>query len=74
MRHCPSRENADVHINFRKNSFISELKRLGWKIRGDKKTMIPPLMSRMLEENVNFSNIFNNYPFKKIDERISLPA
>lgn len=58
-----------------KKTFVSELKRMGWIIKkNEAKPMIPPTMSQMLEENVNFSNIFNNYPFKKINEQISLPA
>jgi hypothetical protein len=56
-------------------TFISELKRLGWTVTKNKNSpMIPPTMSKMLEENKNFSNIFNNYPFRKIDEQFSLSA
>src|ERR1035437_9292671 len=58
-----------------KKTFISELKRLGWTITTNKnRPMIPPTMSKMLEENKNFSNIFNNYPFRKINDQFSLPA
>ena len=58
-----------------KKTFISELKRMGWTIKKSKtKPMTPPTMSKMLEENANFSHIFNNYPFKKINEQIAIPA
>jgi hypothetical protein len=56
-----------------KKTFLSELKKLGWTI-SKSKTMMPPAMSKLLKQNANFSNIFNNYPFKKINEQISIPA
>ena len=58
-----------------KKTFDKELKRLGWKIKKDhNKIMTPPLMSELLSGNENFSRIFNNFPFRKIDESIALPA
>ncbi len=58
-----------------KKTFEKEFKRLGWTIKKDhNKIMTPPLMSDLLSGNENFSRIFNNFPFKKIDERIALPA
>jgi len=58
-----------------KNTLRLELQRLGWELKKNKKKpMLPPSMSRLLEENDNFSNIFNNYPFRKIDEKIEIPA
>ena len=58
-----------------KNTLRKELCRLGWVIKNSKnKPMLPPSMSQLLEENDNFSNIFNNYPFRKIDEQIEIPA
>ena len=42
-----------------KNTLISELKRLGWTVRKNKrKPMIPPEMSDLLRDNENFTNIF----------------
>jgi hypothetical protein len=59
----------------RKKTFTAEMKRMGWTIKkSSRKPMIPPTMSKLLEENENFSRIFNNFPFRKIDEPISLPA
>lgn len=58
-----------------KNTLRLELKRLGWELKkSKKKPMLPPPMSKLLEENDNFSNIFNNYPFRKIDQQIEMPA
>lgn len=58
-----------------KGTFISELKRMGWTVKASKyKPMVPPSMSKLLEENDNFSNIFNSYPFRKINHPVSLPA
>jgi len=58
-----------------KNTFLSELRRLGWTIRNSKrKPMTPPTMTRLLEENENFSNIFNKFDFKKFDQQVSLPV
>jgi len=57
-----------------KKTFETELKRLGWQLKNRRKPMIPPTMAQSLSENENFSNIFNNFPFRKINEAISLPA
>lgn len=58
-----------------KNTLRAELQRMGWNIKKSKtKPMTPPSMSKLLEENDNFSNIFNNFPFRKIDQTITLPA
>jgi hypothetical protein len=57
-----------------KNTFRTELQRLGWKLKRSKtKPMIPPDMTVLLSNNDNFSNIFNNFPFRKVDEAFSLP-
>lgn len=58
-----------------KNTFRTELQKLGWKLKKSKtKPMIPPDMSTLLSNNDNFSNIFNNYSFRKVDESFSLPV
>jgi hypothetical protein len=58
-----------------KNTFRDELQRLGWKLKKSKtKPMIPPDMSVLLCNNDNFSNIFNNFPFRKVSEAFSLPV
>jgi hypothetical protein len=58
-----------------KKTFHSELERLGWKFKKNSpKPMTPPDMIRLLEKNENFSRIFNNFPFRKIDSPIELPV
>jgi len=58
----------------RKKTFVGEMERLGWTIRSKHKSMLPPSMSELLNNNENFSRIFNNFPFRKIDQPISLPC
>jgi hypothetical protein len=55
-----------------KKTLFSNLKELGWII-DKKKPMHPPEFSASLENNKYFSDIFNNLPFKKINELISIP-
>ncbi|MFA4853720.1 MAG: hypothetical protein WC599_14485 [Bacteroidales bacterium] len=58
-----------------KNTFKSELSRMGWTLRKSKyKPMHPPEMSKLLNTNENFNRIFNNFPFQKIDQNISFPV
>jgi hypothetical protein len=56
-----------------KNTFFSELQRLGWKIRKSR-PMVPPDISKLLEQNDNFSRIFNNHDFHKYDQVLKVPA
>jgi hypothetical protein len=59
-----------------KKSLWTDLKKLGWVIKKSKKNpaTTPPSMSEVLETNEEFSRIFNNYPFKKYNTAITLPA
>jgi hypothetical protein len=58
-----------------KKTLISELERMGWNIRKSKmKPMLPPPMTHLLENNDNFSRIFNNYSFRKVDESVAIPC
>jgi hypothetical protein len=59
-----------------KNSLWVDLKKLGWTIKKSKKNpeATPPHLSDLLEKNEEFSRIFNNYPFKKYNTAITLPA
>lgn len=67
-----------IHYTINKKTFYNELRRLGWKIKGQKaqnRSIInPPNISDLLQKNANFNNIFNNFPFRKIDEQIELPV
>ena len=58
-----------------KKTLRQELQRMGWLLKKSKsKPMVLPTMSKLLNDNENFSNIFNNFPFKKINETIPFPA
>jgi hypothetical protein len=57
-----------------KKSFEKEMERMGWTIsRAKNKSMIPPSMIKLLQENDNFSRIFNEHSFYKEDLTIDLP-
>ena len=58
-----------------KGTLWADLRKLGWKIKkNNKKPAAPPSMSELLENNEEFSRIFDNYPYKKFDTGVSLPA
>lgn len=58
-----------------KGTLWNDLKKLGWTIKKNKKKpATPPSMSELLETNDEFSRIFDNYPYKKFDTGLSLPA
>jgi hypothetical protein len=59
----------------KKGTLFNDLKKLGWMIHKNKKKLAsPPPMSELLENNAEFSRIFDNYPYKKFDTGVSLPA
>ncbi len=59
----------------RKNTLAEDLRKLGWIVKNSKtKPMKPPELSKMLESNKDFNRIFNKFPFKKIDQRVSIPS
>lgn len=58
-----------------KKTITTVLQKLGWSLRKSKyKPMHPPSMSELLNNNDNFSRIFNSFPFRKIDQPIELPS
>ncbi len=67
----------EEYLNYttNKSTLWNDLKKLGWRIeKGKQKPATPPTLSYLLEKNKEFSNIFNNYPFKKFNTGITLPA
>jgi uncharacterized protein YdiU (UPF0061 family) len=66
--------NEYLQYTVNKGSLASDLKKLGWNIkkRVDKK-LTPPTMAHLLQNNEDFSNIFNNHNFKKEDKSINMP-
>jgi len=59
----------------RKKTLADDLRKRGWIVRNNKtKPMRPPELSKLLETNKDFNRIFNNFPFKKIDQLVSVPS
>ncbi|MBN2520510.1 MAG: hypothetical protein JXB17_08400 [Bacteroidales bacterium] len=63
-----------LEYTIHKETLSSELKKLGWKLRGKSRPAYPPSMKHLLENNENFSHIFNEHPFRKIDEQFEIPV
>ena len=57
-----------------KNTLEKELISLGWSVKKKHRKMIPPSMQKLLVNNDNFGRIFNNFPFRKFDQPVTLPA
>lgn len=65
-----------IKYTLNKGTLLECLKDLGWDIpqsKRAKKSISPPSMSDLLAGNDNFSRIFNNHSFQKIDRAIDLP-
>ena len=59
----------------RKKTLAEDLIKHGWVIQKSKQlTMRPPKMSKLLQTNKEFSEIFNKHPFRKIDQRVTVPS
>ncbi len=57
-----------------KRTLDKELISLGWLVKKKRRKMIPPSMQKLLVDNDNFSRIFNNFPFRKFDQPVTIPA
>jgi hypothetical protein len=58
-----------------KGTFFNDLKKMGWTIHKNKKKLAsPPPLSELLENNEEFSRIFDNFSYRKFDTGVSLPA
>lgn len=62
-----------IQYTIHKNTLHSELMKLGWTLHGKHKPAYPPSMQHLLENNENFNRIFNEHPFRKVDEQIEIP-
>jgi len=59
----------------RKKTLADDLRQHGWIVKNNKtKPIRPPELSKLLETNKDFNRIFNNFPFKKIDQLVSVPS
>ena len=58
-----------------KNTLFQDLSAHGWVIpKHSRQKLAPPPMSELLTNNNEFNRVFNNLPFKKIDEEFAIPA
>ena len=58
-----------------KKTLARDLTRLGWTLRANlRKPCIPPSMVHLLENNEDFSRIFNNHDFRKTATTVDMPA
>jgi len=58
-----------------KNTLAADLKKMGWTIRRNlKRQPIPPTMGELLENNEDFSRIFNTQDFRKTHKTVNIPA
>lgn len=52
-----------------------DLKRLGWQVKSSlNKSMIPPPITKLLENNSNFKRVFEKFDYKKLSTNIHFPA
>jgi hypothetical protein len=58
-----------------KGTSASELKRLGWKIKGNKKNqkISSPAFAHMLKSNKEFEDIILNKDYTKFTEKVQMP-
>lgn len=58
-----------------KETLFKDLQQHGWKLPHHKRQKpMPPEMSELLSTNSEFNRVFNNFPFKKIDQQFAIPA
>jgi len=57
-----------------KGTLAKDLKRMGWTVKNQNKKMNPPSMLYLLNENKNFSRIFNDHSYRKFDQVFDIPA
>ena len=57
-----------------KNTFFTELQRLGWDIKNIKKPMMPPEMSKLININEQLKDIINHKQYSTSNYPVKLPA
>ena len=63
-----------LRYTLNKETFFSELSRMGWKIKKGSKPMVPPDLCHSLAINENFNRIFNQHDFRKYEQHIEMPV
>ena len=63
-----------LRYTINKNTFLLELKRLGWKIKSKKKPMVAPQMSDLINSSEQLREIVNFKHYTTSDFQVNVPA
>lgn len=63
-----------LRYTLNKNTFLLELKRLGWKIRSKAKPMVAPQMSDLINTNEQLRDIVNSKKYTTSNYQVNVPA
>ena len=63
-----------LRYTINKNTFLLELKRLGWKIKSKKKPMVAPQMSDLINTSEQLREIVNYKHYTTSDFQVNVPA
>ena len=63
-----------LRYTINKNTFLLELKRLGWKIKSKKKPMVAPQMSDLINSSEQLREIVNYKHYSTSDFQVNVPA
>lgn len=63
-----------LRYTINKNTFLSELKRLGWRVANKAKPMTAPKMSDLIRKNEQLRDIINYKQFSTLDYPVNIPA
>ncbi|MBA4139037.1 MAG: hypothetical protein H0X70_00780 [Segetibacter sp.] len=63
-----------LRYTINKNTFLLELKRLGWKITSKKKPMVAPQMSDLINTSEQLKEIVNYKKYTTSDLQVNMPS
>lgn len=63
-----------IRYTLNKNTFFSELRRLGWNIKSKTKPIKAPKMSELIEENEQLKDIIDSKRFSTVDYPVNIPV
>ncbi len=63
-----------IRYTINKNTFLLELKRLGWKIKSKKEPMQAPQMSDLINTNEQLRDIVNSRQYTTSSYQVNIPA
>ena len=56
------------------NTLEKDLKRLGWQVKKNLHGMLPPPITKLLENNNNFKRVFEKFDYKKLSTNVRFPT